>query len=155
MKDVEQLIEQVHAANRRKLEQSCLPKTEKELRTSPKQRPIVRELGIGRHLWRYAAVVALVVAVMIVIQLPLRQESQMPQMAHADVPRPVSQQLEEARKTNALSQPTTSETRYAYTETADGVRVYCDDGCDADEVIERMQRVMETLEWVESEKLEN
>lgn len=157
MKDIDQLIEQIHIENRKRLEQDCLRPDEKKLRLSePQSRPTN-----GKHLWKYAAAIALVVGVAAVLLLPMRQEQQqshlakadvtksdrqLPQLAHADVPQPVQQQIEKAKQADVLIQPTAPKVDYAYSETSDGVRVYCNDGCDADEVLTRMQRVMETLE---------
>jgi len=157
MKDIEQLIEQMHAENRKRLEQESLPQDKKELRLGEQE---ASPEG-GKHLWRYAAALALVVGVAAVSLLPLRQERQqshlakadvartdrqMPQLAHADVPQPLRQHLEDVGQTDAKIKPTAPKIDYAYSETDQGVRVYCDDGCNADEVLEKVQRVIETLE---------
>ena len=36
--------------------------------------------------------------------------------------------------------------KYSYAETADGVRVYCEDNCNPDEVLNRMKQVIKTLQ---------
>ena len=135
MKDIEQLIEQVHQTGRERLERDCAPKAMPQLHAE----------GVTHHLWRYAAMVAAVVVAGVLL-LPSRQEQKMPDVAHADVPQPVRQQLEEARQAVNAPQPVTSPTEYAYSESSDGVRVYCDNDCNADEVLDRMIRVIETLQ---------
>ncbi|MBR1834633.1 MAG: hypothetical protein IJ785_03915 [Bacteroidales bacterium] len=134
MKDIDQLIEQIHQTGRRRLESGC----------TPDERPVPL-LGWGsRPLWRYAAAVAAVIMAGVLL-LPLRQEPRMPEVAHADVPQSVWQQLEEVRHT-AAPQLVASRTDYAYSETSDGVRVYCDNNCNADEVLDRMKHIIETLQ---------
>ena len=141
MKDIDQLIEQIHLAGRQRLDaypcSSSHPSEEGTLLslTEHKRSPI----------WRYAAMVAAVVIAGVLL-LPSRQEQKMPDVAHADVPQPVRQQLEEARQAVNAPQPMTSPTEYAYSESSDGVRVYCDNDCNADEVLDRMIRVIETLQ---------
>ena len=135
MKDIEQLIEQMHQAGRRQLESDCTPKASLSPRTEKVSSP----------LWRYAAMVAAVI-VAAVLLLPSRQEAKMPDVAHADVPQPVRQQLQEARQSVNAPQPVTSLTEYAYSESSDGVRVYCEDNCNPDEVLDRMMQVIKTLE---------
>ena len=141
MKDIDQLIEQIHLAGRQRLDaypgSSSHPSEEGTLLplTEHKRSPI----------WRYAAMVAAVVIAGVLL-LPSRQEQKMPDVAHADVPHPVRQQLEEARQAVNAPQPVASPTEYAYSESSDGVRVYCDNNCNADEVLDRMIRVIETLQ---------
>jgi len=62
----------------------------------------------------------------------------MPVVAHNNLPHPVKQQLQEIQ--------TTKHQDYAYVETADGVRVYCEDNCNPDEVLNRMKQVIKTLQ---------
>lgn len=134
MKDVDQLIEQIHRAGRRRIENGC----------TPNEKPLL-PLGWGsRPLWRYAAAVTSVIMAGVLL-LPSRQEPRMPEVAHADVPQSVWQQLEEVRHT-AAPQLVASHTEYAYSETSDGVRVYCDNNCNADEVLDRMKHIIETLQ---------
>ena len=141
MKDIDQLIEQIHLAGRQRLDaypgSSSHPSEEGTLLplTEHKRSPI----------WRYAAMVAAVVIAGVLL-LPSRQEQKMPDVAHADVPQPVRQQLKEARQVVNAPQPMTLPTEYAYSESSDGVRVYCDNDCNADEVLDRMIRVIETLQ---------
>ena len=99
---------------------------------------------VSRPLWRYAAVVAAAI-VAVVLLLPSRQEPGMQDVAHVDIPQPVWQQLEEVRQTVASS-TMTPHSDYAYSESSDGVRVYCDNNCNADEVLDRMMQVIKTLQ---------
>lgn len=134
MKDIDQLIEQMHQAGRQQLERDCTPKE--------KSMPLLE--WASRPLWRYAAVVAALIVVGVLL-LPSRKETRMPDVAHVDVPEPVLQQLKEVRQT--VAPPTmTPHADYAYSESSDGVRVYCDNNCNADEVLDRMKRVIETLQ---------
>ena len=134
MKDTDQLIEQMHQAGRQRLEHDC----------TPNEKPMPLWEWASRPLWRYAAVVAAVIVAGVLL-LPSRQESRMPDVAHADVPQPVWQQLEKVRQT-AAPQAVTPHTDYAYSESSNGVRVYCDNNCNADEVLDRMIQVIETLQ---------
>ena len=124
MKDTDQLIEQMHQAGRQRLEQDSIPAT--KLPHEP------------RHIWQYAAAVAAVAIIAAVLLLPSRQEQPMPVVAHNNLPHPVKQQLQEMQ--------TTKHQDYAYAETADGVRVYCVDNCNPDEVLNRMKQVIKTLQ---------
>lgn len=133
MKDTDQLIEQMHQAGRQRLERDCTP--------HEKTVPLLERAS--RPLWRYAAVVAAVIVAGVLL-LPLRQEPKMQDVAHADVPQPVWQQLEEVRQTTA-PQTVAPRTDFAYSESSDGVRVYCDNNCNADEVLARMEMVIKTL----------
>ena len=124
MKDTDQLIEQMHQAGRQRLEQDSIPDT--KLSREP------------RHFWQYAAAVAAVAIIAAVLLLPSRQEQPMPVVAHNNLPHPEKQQLQETQ--------TTKHQDYAYAETADGVRVYCEDNCNPDEVLNRMKQVIKTLQ---------
>ena len=134
MKDIDQLIEHMHQEGRRRLERDC----------TPKERPMPLGERVSRPLWRYAAVVAAAI-VAVVLLLPSRQEPGMQDVAHVDIPQPVWQQLEEVRQTVASS-TMTPHSDYAYSESSDGVRVYCDNNCNADEVLDRMMQVIKTLQ---------
>ena len=134
MKDIEQLIEQMHQAGRQRLEHDCTP-NEKTVPLWGKS---------SRPLLRYAAMLAAVIVAGVLL-LPSRQEQKMPDVAHADIPHPVRQQLEEVRQT-AAPQSVASHTEYAFSESSDGVRVYCEDNCNPDEVLDRMIQVIKTLE---------
>ena len=134
MKDIDQLIEQMHQASRQRLEHDCTP-NEKTVPLWGKS---------SRPLLRYAAMLAAVIVAGVLL-LPSRQEQKMPDVAHADIPQPVRQQLEEVRQT-AAPQSVASRTEYAFSESSDGVRVYCEDNCNPDEVLDRMIQVIKTLE---------
>lgn len=134
MKDIEQLIEQMHQAGRQRLEHDCTP-NEKTVPLWGKS---------SRPLLRYAAMLAAVIVAGVLL-LPSRQEQKMPDVANADIPQPVRQQLEEVRQT-AAPQSVASHTEYAFSESSDGVRVYCADNCNPDEVLDRMIQVIKTLE---------
>jgi len=117
MRDLDQLIEQIHLEHRQQLVrqgegQGC--------GLSP--RPI-------RRLWPYAAAVALVglVGVALLVQRPGATSST--EVAKATMPR-----AEEAPAA------------YAYSVSTDGVRVYCEDNCNPDEVLARMKHVIKTLQ---------
>jgi hypothetical protein len=114
----------MHQAGRQRLEQDSIPAT--KLPHEP------------RHIWQYAASVAAVAIIAAVLLLPSRQEQPMPVVAHNNLPHPVKQQLQEIQ--------TTKHQDYAYAETADGVRVYCEDNCNPDEVLNRMKQVIKTLQ---------
>ena len=73
-----------------------------------------------------------------------RQKQSMPVVAHNEMPQTVKQQLQETL--NQSSFQTTKHQDYAYAETADGVRVYCEDNCNPDEVLARMKQVIKTLQ---------
>ena len=124
MKDTDQLIEQMHQAGRQRLEQDSTPAT--------------KSSHEPRHIWQYAAALAAVAIIAAVLLLPSRQEQPMPVVAHNNLPHPVKQQLQEMQ--------TTKHQDYAYAGTADGVRVYCVDNCNPDEVLNRMKQVIKTLQ---------
>ena len=130
MKDTDQLIEQMHQAGRQRLEQDSISAT--KLPHEP------------RHIWQYAAAVAAVAIIAAVLLLPSRQERPMPVVAHNNLPHPVKQQLQETLSQSSFQ--TTKHQDYAYAETADGVRVYCEDNCNPDEVLNRMKQVIKTLQ---------
>ena len=134
MKDIEQLIEQMHQAGRRRLEHDCTPNAKTVPLWGKSSRPLLR----------YAAMLAAVIVAGVLL-LPSRQEQKMPDVANADIPQPVRQQLEEVRQT-AAPQSVASHTEYAFSESSDGVRVYCEDNCNPDEVLDRMIQVIKTLE---------
>ena len=134
MKDIDQLIEQMHQASRQRLEHDCTP--------NEKTVPLWGKSSCP--LLRYAAMLAAVIVAGVLL-LPSRQEQKMPDVASADIPQPVRQQLEEVRQTVA-PQTVASHTEYAFSESSDGVRVYCEDNCNPDEVLDRMIQVIKTLE---------
>lgn len=129
MKDTDQLIEQMHQAGRQRLEQDSLP--------------AARPLHGPRHIWQYAAALAAVAIIAAVLLFPSRREQPLPVVAHNELPLTVKQQLQETL--NQSSFQTIRHQDYAYTETADGVRVYCEDNCNPDEVLDRMEQVIKTL----------
>ena len=130
MKDTDQLIEQMHQAGRHRLEQDSIPATK------PSHEP--------RHIWQYAAALAAVAMVAAVLLFPSRREQPMPVVAHNNLPHPVKQQLQETFNQSGFQ--TIKHQDYAYAETDDGVRVYCEDNCDPDEVLNRMKQVIKTLQ---------
>ena len=134
MKDIDQLIEQMHQAGRQRLEHDCTPNEKTVPLWGKSLRPLLR----------YAAMLAAVIVAGVLL-LPSRQEQKMPDVAHADIPQPVRQQLEEVRQT-AAPQSVASHTEYAFSESSDGVCVYCADNCNPDEVLDRMIQVIKTLE---------
>ena len=134
MKDIEQLIDQMHQASRQRLEHDC----------TPNEKTVPLWGTSSRPLLRYAAMLAAVIVAGVLL-LPSRQEQKMPDVASADIPQPVRQQLEEVRQT-AAPQSVASHTEYAFSESSDGVRVYCEDNCNPDEVLDRMIQVIKTLE---------
>jgi flagellar biosynthesis/type III secretory pathway M-ring protein FliF/YscJ len=134
MKDIEQQIEQMHQAGRQRLEHDCTP-TEKTL----------PHLGrSSRPLLRYAAILAAVAVVAALLLLPSRREQSTPVLAQNELPQTVKQQLQETLNQSNIQ--TTKHSDYAYTETTDGVRVYCEDNCNPDEVLDRMKQVIKTLQ---------
>lgn len=133
MKDTDQLIEQMHQAGRQRLERDC----------TPHEKTVSLLEWVSRPLWRYAAVVAAVIVAGVIL-LPSRQETKTQDVAHADVPQSVRRQLEEARQT--VAPPSVApRTDFAYSESSDGVRVYCENNCNPDEVLARMEMVIKTL----------
>ena len=102
MKDIEQIIEQIHDEARTRLE-------EEQVQGSKRH-----------HIWRYAA--ATIVAVVGIGYL--RHVANTPQQN---------------------SQANTGGRTYAYNITSKGIKVYCEDNCNADEVLERMNNVIEKL----------
>ncbi|MBO4600412.1 MAG: hypothetical protein J5641_06700 [Bacteroidales bacterium] len=135
MKDIDQLIEQLHQAGRQRLESDSISTVGLSHSTERVSHPLLR----------YAAMVAAVIVAGVLL-LPSRQEQKMPDVASADVPQPVRQQLKEARQAVNAPQSVAPHTEYAYSESSDGVRVYCEDNCNPDEVLGRMMQVIKTLE---------
>ncbi len=134
MKDTDQLIEQMHQASRQRLEHDCT-QNEKTL-------PL---FGSGsRPLLRYAAMLAAVAVVATLLLFSSRWEQPTSVVAHNEVPQTVKQQLQETLNQSNIQ--TTKHSDYAYTETTDGVRVYCEDNCSPDEVLARMEMVIKTLQ---------
>ena len=134
MKDIEQQIEQMHQAGRQRLEHDCT--------TTEKTLPL---LGSGsRPLWRYAAMLAAVAVVAALLLFPSRREQSTPVLAQNELPQTVKHQLQETLNQSNIQ--TTKHSDYAYTETTDGVRVYCEDNCNPDEVLNRMKQVIKTLQ---------
>ena len=76
--------------------------------------------------------------------LPVRPNQPEPVVAHSEMPRTVKQQLQETLEHSSIQ--TAGHSDYAYTETADGVRVYCEDNCNPDEVLARMEMVIRSLQ---------
>lgn len=76
--------------------------------------------------------------------LPNRQKQSIPVVAHNEMPQTVKQQLQETPKHS--NNQTIKHSEYAYSETSDGVRVYCEDNCNPDEVLNRMKQVIKTLQ---------
>jgi len=136
MKDIEQLIEQMHQAGRQQLEKDCNPNI--KLTPQSKNEP--------SHIWRYAAMVAALAVVAALLLFPMQQKQPMPDMAHNDMPQTVKQQLDKVRHSATHAQTPTPQADYAYSETSDGVRVYCEDNCNPDDVLDRMEQVIKTLE---------
>ena len=133
MQDIEDIIEQVHEAGRERLVREC---------TQPEHQKIPT-----KRLWRYAAALAtLIVAGVMLLLLPTKSDQPMPDMAHNNLPHPVKQQLDEVRHLATLPQAPAARSEYAYSESSDGVRVYCEDNCNPDEVLARMEMVIKTLQ---------
>lgn len=126
MKDTDQLIELIHQANRQRLEMEAKP--------SHRSRPFLR----------YAAILAAVTVVTALLLFPSRREQSMPVVAHNEMPQTVKQQLQETLNQSNIQ--TIKHSDYAYSESSDGVRVYCEDNCNPDEVLERMKQVIKTLQ---------
>ena len=131
MKDIDQLIEQVHQAGRQRLERDC----------EQKLRPLPRPANRSNSLWRYAAILAAVALVAAGLLFPTRQEQPM----YSNLPRTVKQQFDEVRHSSPLQQTPALETDLAYSESSEGVRVYCDNNCNADEVLARMETAIKSL----------
>ena len=130
MKDTDQLIEQMHRANRQRLEnESAL-----EVKPTHDLRPFLR----------YAAMVAAVAVVAALLLLPHRQKQSTPVVAHNEMPQTVEQQLQKTLEHSSIK--TIEHSDYAYSESSDGVRVYCEDNCSPDEVLARMEMVIKTLQ---------
>ena len=129
MKDTNQLIEQMHQANRQRLENDGAL----EVKPSHDFRPFLR----------YAAMLVAVAVVAALLLFSNRQKQSTPVVAHNEMPQAVKQQLQETRMQSSVQ--TIKRSDYAYTETTDGVRVYCEDNCNPDEVLARMEMVIKTL----------
>ena len=130
MQDIEDIIEQVHEAGRARLGREC---------TQPERRK-----SHATRVWRYAAALAaLIVAGVTLLLMPTKSNQPMSEVAHNEMPQAVKQQLQETRMQSSVQ--TIKRSDYAYTETTDGVRVYCEDNCNPDEVLARMEMVIKTL----------
>ncbi len=117
MKDIDHIIEQIHDEARTRLEVGEQVRSSKFKVQSSR----FRVQGLKRHhVWRYAA--AVVVAVVGIGYL-----------RHV------------ANTTQQNSQANTGGQTYAYNITSKGIKVYCEDNCNADEVLERMNNVIEKL----------
>ena len=133
MQDIEDIIEQVHEAGRERLERECA-------QPEHQKRPTTR-------VWHYAAALAaLMVAGVILLLLPTSSDQPTPDMAHNKLTHSVKQQLDEVRHLATLPQTPISQSEYDYAESSDGVRVYCEDNCNPDEVLARMEMVIKTLQ---------
>ena len=130
MKDTDKLIEQMHQANRQRLEND----SSLEVKPTHDLRPFLR----------YAAMVAAMAAVAALLLFPNRQKQSMPIVAHNKMPQSVKQQLKETRIPSSIK--TFEHSDYAYSESADGVRVYCENNCNPDVVLARMEIVIKTLQ---------
>ena len=130
MKDTDQLIDQIHQANRQRLENDSAL----EVKPSHDLRPFLR----------YAAMLAAVAVVATLLLFPNRQKQSATVVAHNEMPQTVKQQLQETL--NQSNNQTIKHSDYAYSETSDGVRVYCEDNCNPDEVLARMKHVIKTLQ---------
>ena len=130
MKDTDQMIDQIHQANRQRLENDSAL----EVKPSHDLRPFLR----------YAAMLAVVAVVATLLLFPNRQKQSATVLAHNKMPQTVKQQLQETL--NQSNNQTIKHSDYAYSETSDGVRVYCEDNCNADEVLARMKHVIKTLQ---------
>ena len=97
-----------------------------------------------RPFLRYAAMLAVVAVVATLLQFPNRQKQSATVVAHNEMPQTVKQQLQETL--NQSNNQTIKHSDYAYSETSDGVRVYCEDNCNPDEVLARMKHVIKTLQ---------
>lgn len=130
MKDTDQLIEQMHRANRQRLE------SDGALEVKP-----MHDL---RPFLRYAAMVAAVAVAAALLLFPNRQKQSTHIVARNEMPQTVKQQLEETLEHSSIK--TIKHSDYAYAESSDGVRVYCEDNCNPDEVLARMEMVIKTLQ---------
>ena len=132
MNDIENTIEQIHSANREKiLQESHLPQNQRG-NSSLALRLSIAAMGI-------------IAVIVTCIMLYPHQESKPSYIAKAEVqhsePHPIQQ-----KQVSAPSKPIQhTEKTYAYSETSEGIRVYCENNCNADEVIQQMQSVILTL----------
>lgn len=130
MNDIENTIEQIHHANRKKImQESYLPQNQK------RDNPLALRLSI--------AAMGIIAVIVTCIMLYPRQQPNPPYIAKADVQHPTPQPIQQV---SSPSNPVlhTKET-YAYSETSEGIRVYCENNCNADEVIQQMKSVILTL----------
>ena len=132
MKDTDQLIDQIHQANRQRLE------NDSALEVKPSH---AHDL---RPFLRYAAMLVAFAVAATLLLFPNRQKQSIPVVAHNEMPQTVKQQLQETL--NQSNNQTIKHSEYAYSETSDGVRVYCEDNCNPDEVLNRMKQVIKTLQ---------
>ena len=88
--------------------------------------------------------VAAVAVAAALLLFPNRQKQSMHIVARNEMPQTVKQQLEETLEHSSIK--TIKHSDYAYAESSDGVRVYCEDNCNPDEVLARMEMVIKTLQ---------
>lgn len=132
MNDIENTIEQIHHANREKIMQ--------ESHLSQNQR---RTNSLALRL--SIAAMGIIAVIVTCIMLYPRQESKPSYIAKAEVQHPTPQPLQQ-KQVSAPSKPIQhKEKTYAYSETSEGIRVYCENNCNADEVIQQLQSVILTL----------
>ncbi|MBP9991149.1 MAG: hypothetical protein KBT45_06950 [Bacteroidales bacterium] len=132
MNDIENTIEQIHHANREKImQESHLPQNQMGIRS------LALRLSI--------AAMGIIAVIVTCIMLYPHQEAKPSYIAKAEVqhsePQPIQQ-----KQISSPSKPDQHTARtYAYSETSEGIRVYCENNCNADEVIQQMQSVILTL----------
>lgn len=131
MNDIENTIEQIHHANREKiLQESILPQNQR------RNNALALRLSI--------AAMGIIAVIVTCIMLYSRQQTKPSYIAKAEVQHPISQPI--PQQESFPSKPVQhKEKTYAYSETSEGIRVYCENNCNADEVIQQMQSVILTL----------
>ena len=130
MNDIENTIEQIHSANREKiLQESHLSQNQRRTNS------LALRLSI--------AAMGIIAVIATCIMFYPRQETKPSYIAKADVQQPVSQPIPQVSSPSKPDQHTAR--TYAYSETSEGIRVYCENNCNADEVIQQMQSVILTL----------
>ena len=132
MNDIENTIEQIHHANREKiLQESHLPQNQRGIRS------LALRLSI--------AAMGIIAVIVTCIMLYPRQQTKPSYIAKAEVQHPTPQPIQQ-KQISSPSKPVQHTARtYAYSETSEGIRVYCENNCNADEVIQQMQSVILTL----------